>query len=93
MKLPSLAVLLAACGGAVAPEPPPELPPECNPHGFDPAACVDNPMGWRACTADDGTRWVFYPPDYLEGGWEHQDAGGNRICRVWGNGAWALGGT
>jgi hypothetical protein len=84
--------VLVGCGGAVeSGSTAATLPLECIPPAFEPSRCVDGTGGWRRCGAEDGTVWIFYPLEYLEGGHEHVDANGVRICRVWGNGARAPG--
>lgn len=85
MKLTALLlILLASCGGAITPEP---LPAACLPISL--GACTQN-GNWSFCPDADGTQWLIGPSEW---GVEHNDASGCRLCRVWGEGAWATGPT
>lgn len=88
MKPTILALLLAGC--AVQQAPAPTMPPECAPP-IDLLDCTDSvqPSGltFRFCRGANDEHWVFYPPEFLDGGWEHFDTKWCSVCRVWADGA------
>lgn len=96
---PLLLVIAAGCANQVEPaaedwrsQP---LPLECQ---VETKAACFVPPGVPAgdddclvCPQSDGTLWFFQDPEW---GSEHFQADFNtRICRIWGNGAWATGPT
>lgn len=84
MKLATLSLLLAGCAAQQAPEP--TMPPECYPPA-DLIDCTDalEPSGltFRFCRTANDEHWVFYPPEFLEGGYEHFDSHWCTVCRAW----------